>query len=345
MRILKKLPLIVGGLILVVALLVSMCVQKSEEAIPTTPITQPKKEFKLSDFPKVFKENTLIIIGDNASEIEIRAAKEIAKYLKNKTGNKPLIKRYSEVTEEDKRSYNLIVIGTLMSNKMLKEIYAIADVLKTNETFPGDCRGILEVVNNPWNKSKAMLLIEGSSKWGVKVSELELLKEKIKENNQKYIIVEPLKMNSTYYISQNLLQQNINPNKKLFLKIKLIDINKLIIKINDDDYNPKDYIFIVPDSNENGAFDDEAYAFLVNGKCFPGILSPNGKSVVFAEVIPFSNFHTCIFNNTTGYTFLITLPIHRMQLNCSFLRVGFVDENDGSITTDIIIAVKGGDIN
>jgi len=98
----------------------------------------------------------LIIVGDNASEVEIQSAKEIADYLENK----PLIKRYSKITEED-RKRNLIVVGTPSSNSMLKEIYAMADVLEVNETFPGKGKGILEILRNPWNKEKGMLLVEG----------------------------------------------------------------------------------------------------------------------------------------------------------------------------------------
>lgn len=120
-----------------------------------------KPELKLNDFPEAFKEGTLIIVGDNASEIELQAANEIADYLENRTENKPLVKRYSEVTEEDMKNYNLIVIGTPNSNPMLKEVYAMADVLEVNETFPGEGKGVLEIARNPWNKERAMLLVEG----------------------------------------------------------------------------------------------------------------------------------------------------------------------------------------
>jgi len=145
-------------------LLVAGCVQEEQKVKP--------KELRLSDFPEVFKENTLIIIGDNASEIEMQAAKEIAEYLQNRTGNKPLVKKYSEITEKDKRNYNLIIIGTPKSNIILKEIYTIADVLEVNETFPGEGKGVLEILRNPWNKERVLLLVEGSDKWGVLSSAL-----------------------------------------------------------------------------------------------------------------------------------------------------------------------------
>jgi len=36
---------------------------------------------KLSDFPEAFKEKTVIVLGDNASEIERQAAEEIKNFL------------------------------------------------------------------------------------------------------------------------------------------------------------------------------------------------------------------------------------------------------------------------
>jgi len=141
-------------------------VQKPE-GIEPTPL-QPAEELKLSDFPEAFKDSTLIIVGDNASVVEMQAANEIADYLENETGNKPLIKKYSEISYEDKRNYNLIVVGTPSSNPMLKEVYEVADVSEVNETFPGEGKGILEILANPWDKSKAILLVESMHERGLR---------------------------------------------------------------------------------------------------------------------------------------------------------------------------------
>jgi len=128
----------------------------------------PAARLKLSDFPEVFGKDALIVIGDETCERELRAAKEIAEYLKNVTGNEPEIKRCSEIAAEDKRNYNLMVIGTPESNKMLREIYGISDALGVNESFPGEGKGVLEILPNPWNKDRAMLLVEGSDGEGLK---------------------------------------------------------------------------------------------------------------------------------------------------------------------------------
>jgi len=123
--------------------------------------TKPTKELKLSDFPEAFRESTLIAVGDNASDIEMQAVNEIAEYLENETGNKALIKKYSEITEEDKRSYNLIVVGTPKTNLFLEEVYAMTNATRVTEEFPGEGKGVLEILPNPWDESKAMLLVEG----------------------------------------------------------------------------------------------------------------------------------------------------------------------------------------
>ena len=177
--------LLVGG-ILMVALVAGLCVQKPE-GIKPTPL-QPAEELKLSDFPEAFKDSTLIIVGDNTSDIEMQAANEIAEYLENETGNKPLIKKYSEITEEDKRNYNLIVVGTPKTNPFLKEVYALTNATKVTEEFPGEGRGVLEILRNPWDEEKAMLLVEGSDKWGARVGSLMIVEENKKLTKERKFV-------------------------------------------------------------------------------------------------------------------------------------------------------------
>ena len=158
--------LLVGG-ILMVALVAGLCVQKPE-GIEPTPL-QPSEELKLYDFPEAFKDSTLIIVGDNASEIEMQAANEIADYLENETGNKPLIRKHSEISDEDKRNYNLIVVGTPETNSFLEEVYAMTNATRVTEEFPGEGKGVLEILPNPWDESKTMLLVEGWDAGGVDI--------------------------------------------------------------------------------------------------------------------------------------------------------------------------------
>ena len=154
----KNRKILIIGAIIVVCLVVG-CFLLWEQMPAQFPL---KKELKLSDFPETFRENTLIVVGDNAPEIEMQATNEIAKYLENKTGNKPLIKKYSEITEQDKRNYNLIVVGTPKTNPFLEEVYAMMNATRVTEEYPGEGEGIVEILPNPWDEEKSLLLIEGN---------------------------------------------------------------------------------------------------------------------------------------------------------------------------------------
>jgi len=149
------------------------------EQLPAQLQAQSTKELKLSDFPEAFMESTLIVVGDNASEIELQAANEIADYLENKSGNKPLIKKYSEITEEDRRNYNLIVVGTPETNSLLEEVYVVADAMRVTEEFPGEGRGVLEILPNPWNEERVMLLVEGWDEQSINFTSKRLTKGEI----------------------------------------------------------------------------------------------------------------------------------------------------------------------
>jgi len=144
------------------------------------------KELKLSDFPEAFEDSTLIVVGDNTSDIEMQAVNEIADYLEKETGNRPLIKKYSEITEEDKRNYNLIVVGTPKTNPFLEEVYQMTDATRVTEEFPGEGKGVLEILRSPWDGSKAMLLVEG---WGdIRPTSEALLDKGVIINKSKWII-------------------------------------------------------------------------------------------------------------------------------------------------------------
>jgi len=211
-----------------VALVAGLCVQKPE-GIEPTPL-QPAEELKLSDFPEAFKDSTLIVVGDNASDIEMQAVNEIAEYLENETGNKPLIKKHSEISDEDKRNYNLIVVGTPKTNPFLEEVYALTNATRVTEEFPGEGKGVLEILRNPWDESKAMLLVEGSDEWGVKGAENSLL-EPMKINVKKKSLIasytlneeemgEIIELAKQYLLSNNIKVFSFKSVEKINLNIE-----------------------------------------------------------------------------------------------------------------------------
>ena len=158
--------LIIGGVVVLICLIGSILLwQKISE--PTQLPAQPTQELKLSDFPEAFKEKTVIVLGDNASEIERQAAEEIKNFLVEH--NSSYIKIIdSQKIESFKKGYNLVIIGTPKTNPLLEEVYAMTNATRVTEEFPGEGKGVLEILRNPWSEEKAMLLVEGSDEWGVK---------------------------------------------------------------------------------------------------------------------------------------------------------------------------------
>lgn len=129
----------------------------------------------LSDIPEVFNEDVLIVVGDNVSSLEMKVEDDVKSYFEDNLHVKITIKSYSEIIDDDKAKNNLIVIGTPQSNGMLWDVYGLKDDVSVNDTFPGKRRGVLEILSNPWNEKKALLLIQGSDEFGVKAGYLELL--------------------------------------------------------------------------------------------------------------------------------------------------------------------------
>ncbi|RLE06829.1 hypothetical protein DRZ78_04005 [Candidatus Aerophobetes bacterium] len=93
------------------------------------------------------------------------------------TKEKIVIKKDAQLTGGDKFNFNLIVIGTPCTNSVLREIYETTpDATKVTDEYPGENKGILEILRSPWNSTKALLIVAGSDKWGVKAGS-ELLEQ------------------------------------------------------------------------------------------------------------------------------------------------------------------------
>ncbi len=96
------------------------------------------QELKLSSYPSAFKEDTLIVIGKEASEIEKESASFIEENLKESIQTELTIKNDEEILESDKNS-NLILIDIPFSNGLLQELYAMTDtgIEKVTSEYPG----------------------------------------------------------------------------------------------------------------------------------------------------------------------------------------------------------------
>ncbi|KCZ71274.1 S-layer like family, C-terminal region [Candidatus Methanoperedens nitroreducens] len=166
--------LLVSSVILTVVLFAG-CVGKPQQ-----------EELVLSNYPKLFEKDVVVVVGENASQIEMEGAQAIADNLRNLTGNVPVIKKDVEITENEKTGYNLILVGTLDTNSMLRDVYERTNATRVTEEYPGAGKGMLEILRSPWNEDRTMLLIAGSDKFGVREGG-ELL-EDYKELNRSIIL-------------------------------------------------------------------------------------------------------------------------------------------------------------
>lgn len=166
------------------------CVQKSEISTLNQTISpvSPIKELTLSDFPELFRENTVIVIGENATKIELECAYEIANYLGSLTGNMSPIKNDDEIVGNEKVRTNLILVGNPDTNKAIRDVFEQANATKMTEEYTGAGQGILEILRNPWNEETVILLVTGSNAHGVMAGS-KLLKY-VKELDKDKVIVD-----------------------------------------------------------------------------------------------------------------------------------------------------------
>ncbi|MCX9010631.1 MAG: hypothetical protein OIN66_05845 [Candidatus Methanoperedens sp.] len=150
---------------------------------------QHQEELILSNYPKLFEKDVIIVVGENTTQIENDATKAIAYNLGEFTGNTPVIKTDAEVTEIEKAGYNLILLGRSDTNKMLRDIYERTNATRVTDEYPGAGKGVLEVLGNPWNESKVMLLVQGSDEWGVRAGSV-ILEEKQKVKDKAKVVVD-----------------------------------------------------------------------------------------------------------------------------------------------------------
>lgn len=170
---------------LIVALMVIMPACSGSESGPD--FSGPKM-LLLYHYPKSFEQDTLIVVGKNASEVELDSAQAIAAKLEQLIGNEPVIKSDAALTEDDKVNYNLILVGTPDSNSLLQEVGDPEGLYRllcwAAKEYPEEwsSRGAVEILRNPWNEDKAMLLVAGINEEGVKAgSEALTDDEKIKQ--------------------------------------------------------------------------------------------------------------------------------------------------------------------
>lgn len=143
----------------------------------------------LSDYPRLFKEDTMIIRC--CAQCEYTDAEMIAAKLEELTGNAVVIKKYDEVSEQDKRAYNLILVGGPRGDSVYRQVYEMTDATEVTADYPGECKAILEILPNPWNKDRVLLtVIAYHDCWGMEAATMMLTNDsKIEELSGNLMIV------------------------------------------------------------------------------------------------------------------------------------------------------------
>jgi len=96
--------IVIKGIIILVSLIFGFLLWKQ---IQYQLSAKSMEELKLSDLPESFKCNTLIVVGDNASEIELQAVTDIDNYLQSKTRNNLIWKENTENKQIDNANFSI----------------------------------------------------------------------------------------------------------------------------------------------------------------------------------------------------------------------------------------------
>lgn len=143
----------------------------------------------LNDYPRLFEEDTMII--RNGAQYVYTNAEMIAAKLEQLTGNAVIIKNDDEVSEDDKKAYNLILVEVPTANSVLSQVYGMTNATEVTADYPGECKAIIEILPNPWNKNKVLLTVTSYyDKWGMEAATMMLTNDsKIEELNGNLMIV------------------------------------------------------------------------------------------------------------------------------------------------------------
>lgn len=178
------------------------------------------KEPELTDFPYDFKPHTYTMIllsrlsQRKCTMLEFSAAWEICKCLGI------LSKESTEVIFEEKMfeltnrlspenfdnfkdKYNIIIIGTLENDGLIKKVHEAVGVV--GEVKDSDERyGLLEIFRNPSNPLRKILIITGSDEIGVKIACDALISGKELRGNRMVIKPEEKTISGKIYLDRSL---------------------------------------------------------------------------------------------------------------------------------------------
>ena len=185
------------------------------------------KSLAPKDYPKLFGEDMIIVVGENATAVEKGPVILIKENLENLTGNKSIIENDTGLLKSDKRTHNLILVGTPNTNYVPQEVYKLTNVTRITTEYPEENKGILEILRNPWNPDKTSLTVAGNDEWGVKTAASELTRSEELENyhkSMKKVKINMRERGAGY--SQELITVKFVQGSKVYLREgKLVTLN------------------------------------------------------------------------------------------------------------------------
>lgn len=134
-------------------------------------------ETNLVNFPRplyqdsVFPESALVVIPDEPSAAELRAALTVAAGLGNLTGNKLLqdLTTVSQLTPEMQAANHLVLVGKAAGLPLLGSLdlplAAVGGAFSFTSAAPD--HGVVQMVGAPWNATDVVLVVSGNSDAGV----------------------------------------------------------------------------------------------------------------------------------------------------------------------------------
>ncbi len=132
-------------------------------------------KLELADYPAPFFQRSYLpnvvdlVLPDEPSAIELQAALSVVAGLGNVTGNRVMINvlHAGEIKPVDLQE-NLFVIGTPQSNSLIAQV-----AQASTEGVPAT-DGVIQLVQSPWSRGKAVLLITGATGEAVQKAALAL---------------------------------------------------------------------------------------------------------------------------------------------------------------------------
>lgn len=141
------------------------------------PHDEAMPEATLLKFPQplyqgsVFPETALIVIPDNPSSAELRAALTVAAGLGSLTGNSIALDltTVGKLTAEQQLANNLVMVGKAASLPLLSNVTLPLPVSGNQFKFVGDAvdNGVIQLANSPWSLPKVVLVVSGNTDAGV----------------------------------------------------------------------------------------------------------------------------------------------------------------------------------